>query len=64
MRSESVDIDWSEVDVGTNPEEGVQEQLDDPPRPYLIGWLAQWGGLTAFLLFTLWLIYKFPPLRR
>lgn len=55
-RSESVDIDWSQVAVGPSPD-GVQKQLDDEPRPFVLEWLTRWGLAIVAVLMALWAVW-------
>lgn len=56
-RSESVDIDWSEVEVGVSPERGGSKQLDDEPRPYVLEWLTRWGLAVLAVAMALWAVW-------
>lgn len=55
-RSESVDIDWSEVAVGPLSD-AAQEQLDDEPRPFVLEWLTRWGLVVLAVALALWAVW-------
>lgn len=56
-RSESVDIDWSQVEVGVNPERAASKQLDDEPRPFVLEWLTKWGLAVVAVGMALWAVW-------
>lgn len=55
-RSESVDIDWSQVAVGPQADD-VQKQLDDDPRPFVLEWLSRWGLAVVAVAMALWAVW-------
>jgi hypothetical protein len=56
-RSESMDIDWNEVAVGTPPDASVSNQLDDEPRPFVLEWLTRWGLALLAVAMAMWAVW-------
>lgn len=55
-RSDSVDIDWKQVEVGSLPDT-AQKQLDDEPRPFVLEWLTRWGLVVVAFAMALWAVW-------
>ena len=55
-RSESVDIDWKQVEVGSLPD-AAHKQLDDEPRPFVLEWLTRWGLAVVAFAMALWAVW-------
>lgn len=64
LKADSVDIDWSTVDVGVSQDVTSPVAIRDGSEPEALGWLSGWGPailICAALLWLLWNAFARPP---
>jgi len=58
VKADSVDIDWSEVDVGANQDVAPAVLAGKQEQPEPLGWLSGWGAPVLIVAALLWLLWN------
>lgn len=58
VQADSVDIDWSEVDVGVSQDTAPSAAARDDSKTESFGWLSGWGPALLICAVLLWLLWN------
>jgi len=58
LKADSVDIDWSEVDVGVSQDVASPASKRDDSETETLGWISSWGPALLICAALLWLLWN------